>query len=60
MVRPVESEADLQRVNEMQDSELRYEFIEQVREIRKKIFKKIRPKLLLGKSINGSMLVEIC
>ncbi len=44
----------------MQHSEMRAEFVEQVRSLRKRIFKRIKPKMLLGRSINGPMLSEIC
>jgi hypothetical protein len=60
LVRPVESEADLQRVNEMPNNEMRSEFVEQVSVLRKRIFKRVKPKMLLGRCISGPMLTEIC
>lgn len=44
MVRPVESEGDLQKLDTLQDSQLRGEFVSQLREARSKIFKRVRPK----------------
>ncbi|KAL4442538.1 hypothetical protein ABPG74_006940 [Tetrahymena malaccensis] len=60
LVRPVESEKDLQNLNSMSNEELRPEFVEQIFQLRKKIFKKVKPKMLCGRSLNGQMLVEIC
>ena len=39
---------------------MRPEFVEQVKVLRKKIFKKVKPKTVMGKNINGDMLIEIC
>lgn len=60
LVRPIENEKDLQKINTMDDSLLREEFIDQIRQTRKKIFKKIKPKSINGKYLNGSMLIELC
>lgn len=60
LVRPIESEKDLQKINNMEDSELREEFIDQIKQARKKIFKKVKPKTINGKFLNGSMLIELC
>ena len=60
MVRPVENEKELQRLDEMDESSFRTEFVEQLKAIRNKIFKKVKPKTLNGKCLTGPMLVEIC
>ncbi|EGR32117.1 hypothetical protein IMG5_095790 [Ichthyophthirius multifiliis] len=60
LVRPVESEKDLQNLNQITNEELRPEFLDQINFLRKKIFKKIKPKILNGQSLNGQMLVQIC
>ncbi|KAL4496242.1 hypothetical protein ABPG72_012979 [Tetrahymena utriculariae] len=60
LVRPIEAETDLQRLNEMQNEQLRPEFITQISQLRKKIFRKIKPKIINGKALNGQQLVEIC
>jgi hypothetical protein len=44
MVRPVEQESDLQKLDKMQDTEMRREFIDQITVVRNKIFKKLKPK----------------
>lgn len=44
----------------MGNDDLRPEFVDQVQQLRKKIFKKVKPKMLCGRTLNGSMLVEIC
>ena len=59
LVRPMESEEELQKVNQMEDYEFREEFITQLKVIRKKILKKINPKKLNGKTFNGEMLLEL-
>lgn len=60
MIRPVENEKDLQKLDEMEEDFFRAEFVEQMKNVRKKIFKKIKPKTLNGKNLTGPMLVEIC
>lgn len=60
MVRPVENEKDLQKLDEMDEEYFRPEFTEQMRNVRKKIFKRIKPKTMNGKCLTGPMLVEIC
>lgn len=60
MVRPVENEKELQRLDEMDEESFRPEFVDQLRNIRKKIFKKVKPKTLNGKFLTGPMLAEIC
>ena len=59
MIRPLENESDLQRLDSMDDTELRPEFTEQMRQIRKRIYKKVKPKMLNGKTLTGPMLIEI-
>ncbi len=60
LVRPIENEKDLQKINTMEDKDLREEFIDQIRGARKKIFKKVKPKTMNGKFLNGGMLIELC
>lgn len=49
LVRPVEEEQDIQNLEELDDNQLRPEFLDQVEIIRAKIFKKViqlsRPQL---------------
>jgi hypothetical protein len=59
MVRPLENEKELQKLDELGDDQLRPEFIEQTKALRKRIFKKVKPKTLNGKLLNGSMIIEI-
>ena len=59
MVRPLEDENALQKLDETADDNLRPEFLVQIDQARNKIFKKIRPKMLNGNTFNGSMLVEL-
>lgn len=60
MVRPVENEGELQRLQSLPDSEFRPEFREQVENLRNRIYKKTKPKILNGKALNGEMLLELC
>lgn len=57
-VRPVEHEKDLQKLNTLSETQVRPEFVKQIRKAKDKIFKEVRPKLIGGKIINGSMLLE--
>ena len=60
MVRPCESENKLQKLHSLKNNELRSEFIEEAENIRKKVFKKVKPKTMKGKAVNGSMLLALC
>lgn len=60
LVRPVENEADLPKLNELKEEHLRAEFNEQIKVVRKKILKKLKPKTLNGQPLTGPMLVEVC
>ena len=44
----------------MSDSQFRPEFKLQVDNLRLKILKKARPKVLNGRALNGAMLLELC
>lgn len=55
MVRPLLKEGDLQNLDKMDISRLRPEFYEQVMSLRKKIFEKMKPKMLNGKNLTGEM-----
>ena len=59
MVRPVEEEKNLQKLQYLPDEQLRVEFLEQAKNFRNKVFKKIKPKTFHGQLITGSMLVEL-
>eukprot|EP01017_Pseudomicrothorax_dubius_P051387 TRINITY_DN9884_c0_g1_i3.p1 TRINITY_DN9884_c0_g1~~TRINITY_DN9884_c0_g1_i3.p1 ORF type:complete len:1087 (+),score=311.01 TRINITY_DN9884_c0_g1_i3:56-3316(+) len=59
MVRPLESEKELQRLDEVTNDGLRPEFIDQMAKVRAKVMRKLRPKVLNGKYVTGPMLVEL-
>ena len=59
MVRPVEEEKELQSLQMMDDSLLRQEFVQQVNQLRQRIFKRVRPKTLNSKFMTGEMLLEL-
>ncbi len=60
MVRPTEAEKDLQRLDQMDNSLLRPEFVNQVKSIRSKVFSKVKPKKINGQIRNGQLLVSLC
>lgn len=60
MVRPTEKEKDLQRLDEIDNSQLRPEFVLQAEEIRKKIYHGAKAKKLNGKELNGHLFVALC
>ena len=60
MVRPTEEEKDLQTLQNMQDERLRPEFLDQMINLRSRIFKRVKPKVLNGKLITGEMFLELC
>lgn len=43
----------------MSDNELRPEFVAQVNQLRQKIFKKVKPKVLNNKQVTGVMFLEL-
>jgi hypothetical protein len=60
MVRPTEREKDLQRLDEIDNSNLRPEFVTQVESIRSKIFSRVKGKKISDKVLNGQLLVSLC
>jgi hypothetical protein len=59
LVRPVEDEKDLQNLQSLDDSQIRQEFQEQAETLRNKVSKKVKPKMLNNRLLNGNMLVEL-
>jgi hypothetical protein len=59
MVRPLESEKELQKLDIMSNDELRPEFVDQMKMLRKKVLKRVKPKILNGHVLSGRMLVEL-
>lgn len=56
MIRPLTDEEDLQSLDQTDIEKLRPEFIEQVLDLRKRIFSGAKCKMLRGKPLNGAML----
>ncbi len=46
-------------MDELNDDFLRPEFVDQMKNLRKRIYKKVKPKMLNGKFLSGNMLLEI-
>ena len=44
----------------MQDQLLRKEFVTQMKQLRQKVFKRVKPKQLHGKVLTGRMFLELC
>lgn len=59
MVRPVKGEESLQNLEEKEFEELRYEFVEQVLDLRKKMLNGVKPKMMNGKILTGEMLATL-
>ena len=59
MVRPVEKESDLQNMQNLPDSSLRKEFLQQAKLFRTKVIKKTKPKIFMKKTLNGAMLIDL-
>ena len=59
MIRPVNNEAELQNLAQKDVSELRSEFQEQVKTLRRKVLGKIKPKSLNGKTLTGDILMGL-
>jgi len=56
MIRPLTDEEDLHKLDTTDIEKLRQEFLEQVLELRKRIFSNAKPKMLKGRMISGAML----
>lgn len=59
LIRPVEDEKMLQNLQNLDDSELREEFLIQISELKKEIINKMRIKTFNSKKINGEIFVNI-
>ena len=59
MVRPVENERDLQKLQTLSDDKIRPEFLRQSEMLRNKIYMKIKPKNFNGKILSGQMLINL-
>lgn len=59
MVRPVESEEQLQNLNTLEDRYFRPEFLSQSETLRNKVFKKVKPKIFNGKLMTGKMVISM-
>ena len=60
MIRPTEDERDLQNVQSLDDSQLRKEFVNQMQNLRHKVFKRVKPKRMNGRVLTGQMFLELC
>lgn len=59
LVRPIEDEKQLQNLANLNENELRPEFVNQLKSIQSRI-RKVKPKTLNGKTLNGPMLLQLC
>lgn len=57
MVRPAEVEADLQNLDNLPDKYIREEFLQQAELIRKKVLKKVKPKIFNGSTLDNEALL---
>ena len=59
LIRPLENEKELQNLEYIDKSHLRPEFLSAVNKTRTNIFRKIKPKQVKGKTVNGEMLLSL-
>ncbi len=59
MVRPTNKESDLQNLDEISDDKLRPHFLEQVLNLRKKLFSNCKPKTFNGLKLNSESYLNI-
>lgn len=59
MIRPVNNEAELQNLSQKNMTELRSEFQEQVKVLRRKVLGRIKPKTLHGKLLTGAIIMSL-
>jgi hypothetical protein len=60
LVRPVQEEVDLQKLDSLANDELRPEFLNGIWFLKDKIFTEISPKILNGSQVTGEVLVDLC
>ena len=59
LVRPVNNETDLHNLENLEQKDLRQEFVDQYMSLRNKVLNCVKPKALNGRALNGEMLVEL-
>lgn len=59
MIRPLTNEENLQNLANMELDELRADFVEQIMTLRRKVINRVKPKMLNGKKLTGSMLATL-
>ena len=59
LIRPISNEGDLQKLETIDQKELRPEFLEQIDMLRNKVLNNIKPKTLNSRLLNGEMLVAL-
>ena len=59
MIRPLTNEEGLQNLSKMRLEELRTDFVDQVTHLRRKVLNKVRPKMMNGMKLNGSMIYDL-
>jgi hypothetical protein len=57
LVRPVETEGQLQTLFSLPDQDLRPQFVEQANSLRSKILKKVKSKRIRGTALDGETLL---
>ena len=60
LIRPLEDEKGIQILQNLKDTELRPEFVVQMKQLRKQICAKVKPKKINGNFVTGNMLLELC
>jgi len=60
MMRPAENEKDLQYLQKLSNEDMRPEFRNAMVQLRQRIFKRVKPKSLHGRHVNGATLFELC
>jgi hypothetical protein len=59
MVRPTQSEKELQEMSNIPMNQLRSEFTNQLKTLQKYVFTALRPKMIRGQPLNGAMLYHM-
>lgn len=57
-VRPVKTEEDLKKLDQLEFKFMREEFVTQIQKAQKKIYKKIKPKKINDNFVSGRIFVE--
>ena len=59
MIRPLTKEDDLQQLDTLPVEELRPQFVDQMKQVRRKVINRVKPKMLNDEPLTGTMIWDL-